>query len=212
MRYFIDGSGDGALPPAKIARWRGFLATNAESLWRSQSAEGTFPLWWGAATPPIFPMASVNMQTAAIDAFVAASTPSSSPPLSLSLQRRSTAGSCSGAGKKVRGGCVCRTRFTGAACQEEISWLEYFSTWTSALGRSAVIMTSTSHFLSSSPSSASSHTSSKGGSGNPFVYAVSHVTGDEAWAIHSCGADGAGNTVFEPFSCCHDIAQHCLLS
>ena len=72
LRYFMDGTPAGAVPATKLARWGGFLTTNAESLWRSQGPEGTFPLWWGAGAPPVFPTAAVNLQAAAIDAFVAA--------------------------------------------------------------------------------------------------------------------------------------------
>ena len=188
VHYFIDGTAfcaECAIPVAKLARWRGFLATNAESLWRSQGPEGAFPLWWGAGTPPVFPTAAVNLQMAAIDAFVAASSLSRSSSSSPVLSGRSSAPvECNGAGEKVRDRCVCRTRFVGADCQQEVSWLKYFSTWM-GLGRSVVIMTSTSHFISS-PSAVADVP------GSSDVCAVSHVTGDEAWTVESCGTDGVG--------------------
>ena len=132
LRYFIDGAPDGALPAAKLKLWRSFLTTNADSVWLSQDAEGKFPLWWGAGGPTVFPTGSVNLQTAAIDAFVAAASPAGGGGGgggSVTSAVSSNAVECSGSGTKVRGRCVCRTRFIGAQCQQEISWLKYYSEW-----------------------------------------------------------------------------------
>ena len=117
----------------------------------------------------VFPSGTVNLQTAAIDAFVAAS--SSSDGGGAALEFSGGAADCSGAGTLVRGRCVCRTRYTGTHCQQEIGWLSYYG----SQGRKVVIMTDSGQFLSSS------------GEERPNR-AVSHVSGSEYWSVQACGA------------------------
>ena len=169
VRYYIDAH-ESALSANKLSAWRGFLTANAESLWLAADGEGKFPVAWGARGM-VFPSGTVNLQTAAIDAFVAASSSSDGGGAALELSSAGGAADCSGAGTLVRGRCVCRTRYTGPHCQQEIGWLSYYG----SQGRKVVIMTDSGQFLSSS------------GEERPNR-AVSHVSGSEYWSVQACGA------------------------
>eukprot|EP01047_Picozoa_sp_COSAG01_P025487 COSAG01_NODE_1612_length_9735_cov_74.461810_8_plen_506_part_00 len=70
LRYFLDAHRD-ELRPGKSARYAQFLRAQSTSVWHwAQSSEGTFGAWWGGKSG--FHSATVNLQSAAIDALTAA--------------------------------------------------------------------------------------------------------------------------------------------
>jgi predicted alpha-1,6-mannanase (GH76 family) len=211
LRYFLDANA-AAVPAAKVRSVQQFLAANAESLWHSQDAEGKFPVYWGGGAPMVFASGTVQLQTAAIDLFVAADNttaaeaeaaaaaaeaaeaeaggPSASAVLSagtagldLSARPAAPAQACSGVGQRVLQRCVCPARFTGAACQRQIGWRPYYS----SQGRQVVLVTASGRFLSSDGSAQL---------GPP----VSHLSTKELWSVVQSGSgvslmDSAGKSL-----------------
>lgn len=182
LRYFIDAN-KATIQSADLANWSQFLIANAESLWKSQDAEGKFPVYWGGAAPMMFPSGTVNLQTAAIDAFAAAAAapaPGIDASKNVSLGEGSAAGWCNSAGRRVslhqtdgswEHRCVCNLRFTGAECQREIDWVAYYG----SQGRKVLVMTAHGRFISSK---ADRHP-------NPCM---AHTSTEEYWSAQRCGS------------------------
>eukprot|EP01052_Picozoa_sp_SAG31_P033473 SAG31_NODE_3789_length_3879_cov_3.452910_1_plen_581_part_00 len=172
MRYFIDMNKE-HLNAQTLQRWRDHLTKNADFLWRSQDVEGKFPIYWGG-TPAVFPSGSVGLQTAAIEAFVAAAfiphADATSTISATTVRQSQTNSNCSNAGTFVRDRCVCRPRFIGTNCQQEIGWTTYYGS-----SRQVVIMTWTGRFVSSNGGDRPNH-------------AVSHLSREEYFTVHKCGA------------------------
>ena len=196
LRYLLDESG-ASLAPDQLARYEGFLRTQADSVWsNAQDAEGAFGTWWGGRS--MFQSSAVEQQISAIEAFTAARRPAPSHGAALSANAvtppapapgpfvlpllpagqprpciaavsvAAGPGSCSGAGEVVRDRCVCDERSTGRACEKAMSWSQYY------INRRVTMMSATGRFCSS------------GGQHAPRP-TMQHTGDQEHFTVASCG-------------------------